>query len=302
MEDLRELIWVEKYRPSSFDDLILGDKNLLLKFLANPKTIPSFIFYSAKPGTGKTSTAKLVGKFLDCDVLLINSSDERGIDTIREKINLFARSLSSNEKVKRCVFLDEADGLTKQAQDSLRNLMEEYSDNCFFIFTANDISKIIEPVRSRCQLINFERPDANSIIARLLEITEAEKLNIPMDALSRLANDHYPDIRKMINSLQLWSANDGNVIDSQNINEEFLNMVLTKDVTGIYNAVYSNKVDMMSFNRWMFKWLFDNYKPTNADKCRRIASYLADTEKHWSLNCNLEIIFIANILEIMKEI
>jgi len=110
MNELENLVWVEKYRPASFDDIILNDKKLLLDFLKNPETLPNFIFHSNKPGTGKTSCAKIICNYLNCDFRIINSSMERGIDIMREEVSLFARTVGMN-KVKKCVFLDESDGL-----------------------------------------------------------------------------------------------------------------------------------------------------------------------------------------------
>ena len=109
--ELQNIIWTELFRPTKLDDLILEDKALIIKYLENPKAVPSFLFYSSKPGTGKTSTAKIIAKHLGSDLLMINSSDERGIDMIREKVKLFAGSMSTKEGVKRCIFLDEIDGL-----------------------------------------------------------------------------------------------------------------------------------------------------------------------------------------------
>ena len=133
---VQNAIYTEKYRPSSFDELIGDHKDIIQKYLDKPMEMPSFIFYSNSPGTGKTSMAKVIVKALKCDSEVINSSDERGIDVIREKVSLFARSMSSNDKTKKCVFMDEADGMLKAAQDSLRNLMETYASNCFFIFSS----------------------------------------------------------------------------------------------------------------------------------------------------------------------
>ena len=101
MNELQEKIWVEKYRPETFNDLIFGNKILILNHLKNPLSMPSFIFYSNHPGTGKTTTAKIIIRTLDCDALIINASDERGIDTIREKISTFARNMSSNPNTLR---------------------------------------------------------------------------------------------------------------------------------------------------------------------------------------------------------
>lgn len=291
------MIFYEKYRPQNFEDLILENKSKLLKYLDNPKSIPSFIFYSSKPGTGKTSTARLISKYLECDLLTINASDERGIDTIREKVNTFARSLSSNTDIKRCILLDEADGLTRPSQDSMRNLMEEYSENCFLILTANDISKIIEPLQSRCQVISFEHPNKGDIIARLEYIAVEEGLDIDSEYLIEL---YYPDMRKMINHLQNIKVT-GVVLDNKGHQfEEFLDFIQKKNIPAIYEKVYSGDFDFVAFNNWYFHKLFQTYNIANQGYIRDIALRLADNERFWSFQCNKEIIFLSNIMEIVK--
>lgn len=295
MTSLKESIFIEKYRPQTFDNLILEDKSTILKYMDNPKSIPSFIFYSNKPGTGKTSTARIIINLLQCDALFINSSDDRGIDTIREQVKIFARSLSTNDNIKRCVFLDEADGLTRQAQDSLRNLMEEYSDNCFFIFTANDYGKIIEPLRSRCIAVNFERPNKVDIEERLNYICNEEKISADTEAL---VDFYYPDIRKMVNILQECKVSGKDWARKDEEFSEFLKIIQSKDVKAIYNKVYAGDFDLVGFNKWFFREIFN--LNLSLDKTSKIASLLADTEKNWNLNCNLEVIFLANILEIVK--
>lgn len=297
MSELIDMLWVERYRPQSFEELILDDKTKLCSFLDKPKSVPSFIFHSNKPGTGKTSTAKIVVTYLQADALMINSSDERGIDTIRDKIVSFARNLSSNPNSKRCVFLDEADGLTKQAQDSLRNLMEEYSDNCFFIFTANDVNKIIEPIRSRCQAINFEKPNKADIIARLEDVIVQN--NIECD-LIKLVDYYYPDMRKMIHVLQESSISGKPWAIASDRFEEFLKALKSKNVKYVFDTVYSGDFDFMGYNKWMFDKLFKDYTESSFEKYRVIAQKLADTEKAYNLGVNVEVVFIANMLDIMK--
>ena len=301
MTELQQLIWTEKYRPSKFDDLILQDKEMLIKYLANPKTIPSFIFYSSSPGTGKTSTAKIIIDYLQCDALMLNASDERGIDIVRDKIKQFAYSLSSDLNVKRCVFMDEADALTKQAADSLRNTMEEYADNVFFIFTANDISKIIPPIVSRCQIINFERPNKKDIADRLTEICELEKVSIDGAELDNIVQQYYPDVRRMVNRLQLLKVdNKVSIEDDKKVFADFLVLMQKKDIKAIYSQVYSGTFDIMGFNRWYFRYLFDNYNVAQHEKIRHIAFRLADTERAWNMGANLEVLFLANLLEVCK--
>ncbi len=300
MNPLSDLIFYEKYRPSKFEDLILENKGRLLAYLDNPKLIPSFIFYSSQPGTGKSSAAKLITRTLECDVLSINASDERGIEVIREKISIFARSMSSNGESKRCVHLDEADGLTKQSQDCMRNLMEEYSSNCFFILTVNDLSKIIEPLQSRCQVISFEHPNKGDIIARL-EYIAAEEGLLDLD-IEQLVEVYYPDMRKMINYIQDVKMSGVLDIPKDHNFKEFLDLIKAKDIKRVYEEVYSGEFNFVAFNNWYFHLLFKEYTVGNQEKTRLIALRLADNERYWSAQCNKETIFLANALEIMKVI
>jgi len=298
MNELQELIWIEKYRPIRFEDLILNKKEGLLKYLENPKALPSFIFYSSKPGTGKTTTAKVIINHLKCDNISINSSDERGIDTIRDKIKLFASSLSLSD-CKRCVFLDEADGLTKQAQDSLRNLMETYSDNCFFIFSCNDIGKISEPIRSRCVGVNFENPNKADILNRLEYICEKEDIKANEEVLAKLIDTFYPDIRSVIVRLQQHKIDGLPINFDEKEFKDFLEAINKKDITYLYEKTYSD-LPIIEFNKWLFVYLFNNWQKIGLDKTAKISLLLADTEKAWNLGTNLPIVFLSNIIEISR--
>jgi len=303
MSELVDKIWVEKYRPRVFDDLILDNKTEILKHMQNPKSLPSFIFYSSKPGTGKTSLAKLMVETLDADCQPINSSDERGIETIRSKVRNFAISKSSNDKTKRCIFMDEADGLTSIAQDSLRNLMEEYSDNCFFILTCNRLSKIIEPLQSRCFVVNFEKPERTEIFMRLEHICKEEKLDCSDEDLLGIINFYYPDIRSMVKYLHKCKIL-GQKPSITNINEEymeFLSKLKEKDVKYIYLKAYDSSFDIDNFVIWFFQYIFEN-GTAGIDKYTRIVNCLADYEKSAMLGVNREIVFVSNMLEIMKVI
>lgn len=302
MSELSDMVWVEKYRPKTFNDLIFNGKATLLDYLKNPKSIPSFIFYSSKPGTGKTSTAKLIAKQLDADLLQINASDERGIDTIRDKIKNFCQSLSSNPDSKRCVFLDEADGLTKQAQESMKVLMEMYSANVFFILSCNDIAKIIEPIRKgRCVVINFENPPYDVITHKLQVISAKEGLKFSNEDIHELVKQNYPDIRSMILALQHASI-DGkkSLIDVDGFND-MMKAIKDKNIQYVYNTVYSGKFDIQGFVRFYFRKLFEHSDKIDKDRLADIAFLLADVEKSWNIGANLEIVFLANVLEIIRS-
>ena len=296
--ELQDLIWIERFRPKTFDKLILKDKekNVIINYIKIPKLLPSFIFYSKSPGTGKTSTAKIIIDALGCDSLKINSSDERGIETIRDKVSMFAKSLSTNG-IKRCIFLDEADGLTKQAQDSLRNLMETYSDNAFFIFSCNDFTKIIDPIKSRCISINFQFPDKRSIFDRIFRICKEENIE---GSVSSLVEYYYPDIRSMIAELQEAKLS-GNPLEFKYQRfEDFLELIKKKDFETIKDIVYSTPFNFKAFNKWFFDYIFKNFEKYGFDKAKEIVNSLAETEKYSTLNVNLEVIFIANVMEIAK--
>ena len=299
MSELTDAILTEKYRPASLDDLILEGKDKLRKFLDSPKSLPSFIFYSSKPGTGKTSCAKAIINQLGCDYRIINSSDERGIDTIREQVVRFAMGLSSNG-VKRCMFLDEADGLTSQAQNSLRNLMETYASNCFFIFSCNDVNKIIQPIRSRCQEINFENPNKEEILWKLTSICKKEDIVEPYDGfIGELVDNWYPDIRSMIKTLQEIKQTGQNPMTVKEDFEMFLEAIEQQNKDYVIQATYSSKFDIMAWNKWYFRKVFNDSDKIGLEKCVAISELLADTEKNWQQGANLEIIFLANIFKLM---
>lgn len=298
--DIKNLTWVEKYRPQKIEELILENKDNIKNFLNYPSIFPSFIFYSSKPGTGKTSTAKVIIKHLGCDFKIINSSDERGIDTIREEVNIYARSLSTDGK-KRCIFMDEADGLTKPAQDSLRNLMETHCNNCFFIFSCNDISKIIEPIRSRCVLINFEKPNEDQIVKRLEYICQQEQLEYDINDLILLSDYYYPDIRSMVKTLQECKINGTPIIvNYENEFEKLIHCIQKGDINSIYTSIYQGETKLVNFNKYFFDYLRKNWQKYGLNKVSRIANLLADNEKAYNQNCNIEIVFTANFLEISR--
>jgi len=300
MSELTNKIWTEKYRPATFEDLIFGNKDMLLNYMKHPLGITSFIFYSNHPGTGKTSLAKLIISVLGADSLCLNSSMDRGIDIIREQVSSFARNMSSNPNTKRCIFMDEFDQCTRIAQDSLRNLMEEYSDNTFFIFSCNDVSKIIEPIQSRCVLINFEKPNKAAIQQRIEYICEQEQVKATDKEIVDLVNQCYPDMRSMIKILQTAKVEDKPITFNQNDYAEFLKALKTNNIEYLYNKTYDSDFDVMACNKWLFTHFFNNIGQYDSTKLADIAIRLAEVEKGWTINANVEIVFLANMLQIGK--
>jgi len=202
---------VEKYRSKVLDEYV-GNENIkktIAQYLSQ-NDIQNLIFYGPA-GTGKTTLAKLIVKNLDCDFIYINASDERGIETIRDKVSGFASSASF--KPLKVVILDEADFLTIQAQASLRNVIETFSRTTRFILTCNYVERIIDPLQSRCQTLKIVPPSKQDIAYHLINVLKEEKVDCTADDLKSIINQYYPDIRKMLNTIQLSIQGDEVVID-----------------------------------------------------------------------------------------
>ena len=186
---------VEKYRPKTIEEIV-GLNASKIDF----NNLPHLFLYGP-PGTGKTTLAKAIIRKLDSDHIILNASDDRGIDTVREKVKTFASTQSTKPGIK-IVFLDESDALTSEAQTALRNTMETYSKTCRFILTANYPNKIIDPLKSRCMTIPFNNIDPNKIVDRLKYICDEEKIPYQLEALAKIVSLNGSDIRRSINKLE----------------------------------------------------------------------------------------------------
>ena len=193
-------LWVEKYRPQTPDRLIASDS--LRAFIAKcieTKTVYTALFVGP-PGTGKTTAARILFRALDPEVLELNASDERGIDTVRDKIKKFAMTVSF--KSMKVVFLDEADFLTTPAQAVLRNLLEKYSASCRFILTANYKDRIMPAVFSRMQVFEFAGLPVKAQAQELCHILDAEKIEYDLNDALKIVDDSKGDMRKVVNIAQ----------------------------------------------------------------------------------------------------
>ncbi len=218
---LESEIWVEKYRPRTLDEIV-GQDNIVqrLKGYVAQKNIPHLLF-SGPPGTGKTASAialarDLFGEIWRDNFIEMNASDERGIDVVRHKIKEFARTAPIGGAPFKIIFLDEADALTPDAQAALRRTMEMYSRICRFILSCNYVSRIIEPIQSRCAVFKFRPISEDAMKMKLIEIAEKEGLQITKDGLDALIYVAGGDFRKAINALQ-GAAAFGEKIDAEAI-------------------------------------------------------------------------------------
>ena len=231
-----EFLWVEKYRPRNIVTCVLPTetKKIFIDFVNNNE-IPNLLLCGTS-GVGKTTVAKALCNELEADWILINGSEERNIDTLRVKIRQFASTVSLTvDGGPKIVILDEADYLNPQStQPALRGFIEEFSKNCRFIFTCNYKNRIIQPLHSRCSVIDFtieanQKPQiAAQIFQRILQILTDEKVEYNEKVVVEVINKFFPDFRRMLNEIQKYSAS--GKIDSgilANLDDESLNELLS---------------------------------------------------------------------------
>ena len=252
-------LFVEKYRPHTLSDFI-GDSTVRDKVqeYINEGTLQNLLLFGPA-GTGKTSLAKLIVKQLEADYLYINASDERGIDTIRDKIVPFASSIGFNGL--KIIILDESDYLTPQAQATLRNVIETFNNSCRFIFTCNYLDRIISPLQSRCVAFGIIPPSKKEVGQHILQICEKEKINYTKEDLGQIIITHYPDIRKILNTVQGSVKGGKLILDSKSlVNTDFENKV----VAALKNKAKLNNIRQIIADSGaqqfesLFRCLYDN--------------------------------------------
>ena len=306
-----DFLWVEEYRPKTIDDCILPQslKTLFQSFIDKGEI--SNMLFSGTPGVGKTTVAKALCEQMNCDWIMINGSEEGGIDVLRNKIKNFAStvSLSGGKKV---VILDEADYLNPQStQPALRGFVEEFHKNCRFILTCNFKNRIIEPLHSRFSNIEFrinnkDKPKlASQLMDRAIYILKEQNIEYEDKALVGLITKHFPDFRKLINELQRYSVS--GAIDAGvlvNISDENL-----KSLTGHLKAKEFGDMRKWVVNNLdndpvkIFRKIYDSLNTTlQPETIPHAILIIADYQYKSAFVADQEINLVACLTEIMSQV
>lgn len=301
-----QFLWVEKYRPRKLDDCILPDDQLktFREFVATGE-IPNMLLCGSA-GVGKTTIARAICEELGCDYIIINGSEESGIDVLRTKIREFASSVSFSGKTK-VVILDEADYLNPNStQPALRAFIEEFANNCRFIFTCNFKNRIISPLHSRTAVIEFkltkaDRPKmAGRFMKRLTEILDTEGVQYDERVIAEVLKKHFPDYRRVLNELQRYSVSgaidEGILVNVQEVNmKELVSSLKAKDFKKMRGWVVENiDNDPNLIFRKIYDTILDEVKYPS-----QLVLLLADYQYKAAFAANPEINLVACLAEIM---
>ena len=307
---MSEYLFVEKYRPHKIEECILPDRlKKVFQDYVTKGDIPNLML-TGSAGVGKTTVAKAMCEEIGCNFLFINSSDERGIDVLRTKIKGYAStvSLTGGRKV---IILDEADYLTPEAQAGLRGAIEEFSENCSFIFTCNFKARLIDALHSRCSVIDFSlKGDEKSKMAmqmfkRLTTILATEDINYDKDVLAKIVQRYFPDYRRTLNELQRYSTS-GNIdagvlgqIDSVRKLDDLIKALKDKDFGTMRKWVTNNSdIDMSRIFRHIYDGLYEYIKP---DTIPAAVVTLAKYQYQAAFVADQELNLVACLTEIMVE-
>ena len=306
---MEEVLWVEKYRPKSIDDCVLPTSlKETFSEMVDKKQIPNLLL-SGGPGVGKTTVAKAMLESLNCDYIVINGSMNGNIDTLRNEIKDFASTISFTT-TRKFVILDEADYLNAQStQPALRNFMEEYSKNCGFILTCNFKNRIIDPLHSRCSVVEFkidksDKPKlASNFMKRVNHILTSENVKYDMKVVAQMIMNYFPDWRRVINELQRYSVvGEIDVGILSNFGDDSINKLIgflkNKQFENMRKWVGENEIDTTS----LFRKLYDlSSKVMKNTSIPQLAITLADYQYKAAFVADHEINLVACLTEVMTD-
>ena len=304
-----DILWVERYRPSTIDDLILPEsiKNTFRDIIGEGK-IPNLIL-SGGPGTGKTSAAMVLCKSLDCDYIIVNGSNEgRLIDTLRNKLTQYCSSVSMSGG-RKVVIMDEADYMTPDTvQPAMRGFIEQYSSNCSFIFTCNYKSRIIDPIHSRCAVVDYiitnPKKQADLFMQRCFDILKQENIEYDIPVVAELIMKHFPDFRRVLNELQRYSVSgkiDAGIL--LNISDASMNALMGHLKTKNFKEVRSWVVNNLDNDpQKVYRIIYDKvYEKANPSSIPAIILNIAEYQYKSAFVADQEINLMACLVEIMSN-
>jgi DNA polymerase III delta prime subunit len=306
---MEHLLWTEKYRPRTVEECILPERlKAVFQQYVNQKEMPNLLL-AGGAGVGKTTIAKAMCNEIGCDYMVINGSDENGVDTIRVKIKNYASSISLSGG-RKVIILDEADYLTPNAQAILRNAIEEFAVNCSFIFTCNYKNKIIDPLHSRCAVIEFGLKNgekaqmASAFFKRITHILDTEKVEFDEKVIAEVVKKHFPDFRRVINELQRYSKlgkiDVGILSQIGDISlTQIVKHLKEKDFTSVRKWAATSEIDNTTFFRKLYDALYDIAKPQSIPQAVLI---LADYQYKQAFVADHEINLVACLTEIMANV
>jgi DNA polymerase III delta prime subunit len=303
-----EFLWVEKYRPHKVEDTILPEhlKSIFQKFV-DDKNVPNLLL-AGGPGVGKTTIAKAMLDELECDYIVINGSLNGNIDTLRNEILMFASSISFKD-TRKYVIIDEADYLNPNStQPALRNFIEEFSKNCGFIFTCNYKNKIIDPLHSRCSVVDFKIPKDEKVMMgkgfhrRAMEILDKESVEYEPKAVAAVIQKHFPDFRRIVNELQRYAAtgkiDTGILVDFADEKfDQLVDYMKSKNYSNVRKWVHEN-IDMDS--AVLYRRIYDKLSAlVTPNSIPAIVVHLAEYQHKAAFVADMEINNAACLAEIM---
>ncbi len=306
MEEIKNTLWVEKYRPSKLDSYI-GNQHLRskVKVYIESGDLPHLLLYG-RAGTGKTTLAKLLVNNIECDYLYINASDENSVDVVRDKVKNFASTLGFKDM--KVIILDECDYITPNAQAALRNLMETFSKNCRFILTCNYVERIIDPIQSRCQSFQIIPPDRKEVAVHLNTILTKEGVKSDIEDIVTIVNGGFPDLRRVINAAQRQVVDNKLVIDEgMSIQNDYKNQVLeilkTQDKKNCFKNVRQLLADskVTDFSD-LFRLLFDTVDDWGRGHVAECILVLAQYQQSDAVVVDKEINIMAMFIEIIGKV